>query len=163
MPRTSSKSSKRLSQHASRRKTRGIDRASEAMASVFTPQGWARYVFIFSGYLHEYICFILSDRILPLHRFATSELLRASTAVDHACHAVVGAKRWHRHSDIADTLRDVALTIAVVERSLFAYADRIRIHSLMTSATKRSSSIPSQGSLATRTTRASMASASVCV
>ncbi|SPQ98623.1 unnamed protein product (mitochondrion) [Plasmodiophora brassicae] len=62
-------------------------------------------------------------------RHATKELLRASTAVDNVCHAIVTARTAYGDGDILDELRRLALTVAVLERSLFAYADRIRIHS----------------------------------
>ncbi|KMS93410.1 hypothetical protein BVRB_031760, partial [Beta vulgaris subsp. vulgaris] len=58
--------------------------------------------------------------------------------VDNVCHAVVAGKRCYRSGSISAEIRDLALTVAIIERSLFAYADRIRL--FVATSTERSHS-----------------------
>lgn len=53
---------------------------------------------------------------------ATRSLLQATNAVDQLCHAVVSTKPALSRCTIATEIRRLALTVAVFERSLFAYA-----------------------------------------
>jgi len=59
-------------------------------------------------------------------RVATNSLLHATKAVDQLCHAIVSTKPSFSGGHLAAEIRRLALTVAVFERSLFAYALRIQ-------------------------------------
>ena len=60
------------------------------------------------------------------HKSSASCLLRATEAVDVCCHAIVSTNsRFHNSSSVSVESRRLALTVAVFERSLYAYALRI--------------------------------------
>ena len=60
------------------------------------------------------------------HKSSASCLLRATEAVDVCCHAIVSTNNtFHNSSSVSVESRRLALTVAVFERSLYAYALRI--------------------------------------
>ena len=60
------------------------------------------------------------------HSSSAACLLRATEAVDVCCHAIVATNgRFHHSSSVTLESRRLALTVAVFERSLYAYALRI--------------------------------------
>ena len=60
------------------------------------------------------------------HSVSAACLLRATEAVDVCCHAIVATNgRFHHSSSVTLESRRLALTVAVFERSLYAYALRI--------------------------------------
>lgn len=60
------------------------------------------------------------------HKSSASCLLRATEAVDVCCHAIVSTNSlFHNSSSVSVESRRLALTVAVFERSLYAYALRI--------------------------------------
>ena len=60
------------------------------------------------------------------HSLSAATLLRATEAVDVCCHAIVATNAtFHHSSSVTLESRRLALTVAVFERSLYAYALRI--------------------------------------